>query len=99
MAPRLIELCFQTAGLFEMAVQHRMGLPRHVDRVTLYRTPDATAGPLFAVVTPEAAKGSFDVEVVDRAGVRYLQVKGYRTVVFREDLDAQMFPSVHALMV
>ena len=34
-APRLIELCFQTAGLWEMAVQHRMGLPRHVDRVSL----------------------------------------------------------------
>ena len=29
-APRLIELCFQTAGLWEMSVQGRMGLPLHV---------------------------------------------------------------------
>ena len=35
MAPRLIELCFQTAGVWEMGVQGRMGLPQHVDRVSL----------------------------------------------------------------
>ena len=34
LSPRLIELCFQTAGLLEMSTQHSMGLPRHVDRVT-----------------------------------------------------------------
>ncbi len=33
MAPRLIELCFQTAGLWEMGVHGRMGLPLHVDQV------------------------------------------------------------------
>jgi acyl transferase domain-containing protein/NAD(P)-dependent dehydrogenase (short-subunit alcohol dehydrogenase family) len=97
-APRLIELCFQTAGLFEMAVQHRMGLPRHVDRVSLYRPPDAASGPFFAVVTPDPATGTFNADVVDRAGTRYLNVSGYRTVVFREDIDAHMFPSAHVLM-
>ena len=91
-APRLIELCFQTAGLFEMAVNHRMGLPRHVDRVSIYRSPDAAGGPLFTVVTAGAAPGSFDADVVDRAGTRYLHVSGYRTVVFREDVDARIFP-------
>ena len=35
MAPRLIELCFQTAGFWEMGVQSRMGLPQHIDRVSL----------------------------------------------------------------
>ena len=34
MAPRLIELCFQTAGLWEMGAQGRMGLPQHIDRVS-----------------------------------------------------------------
>jgi len=98
-APRLIELCFQTAGLFEMAVQHRMGLPRHVDRVLLYRSPDAANGPLFAIVTPDPAAESFHADVVDGAGTRYLHVSGYRTVVFREDIDARMFPSAQALTV
>ena len=52
MAPRLIELCFQTAGLWEMGVLGRMGLPRHLDRVSVWCTPDEGADPLFAVVTP-----------------------------------------------
>jgi NAD(P)-dependent dehydrogenase (short-subunit alcohol dehydrogenase family) len=98
-APRLIELCFQTAGLFEMAVQHRMGLPRHVDRVSLYRSPDATSGPLFAVVTADPATGSFDADVADGAGTRYLHLSGYRTVVFREDVDARLLQSAHAVTV
>jgi hypothetical protein len=97
MAPRLIELCFQTAGLWEIAAQHRMGLPRHVDRVSLYRTPDAAAGPLFAVVTADPAAGSFDADVVDGAGTRYLQMSGYRTAPFREDADALVFPSAQTV--
>ena len=98
-APRLIELCFQTAGMFEMAVQHRMGLPRHVDRVSLYRSPEGAGGPLFAVVRADPATGCFDADVIDRAGTRYLQVSGYRTVVFREDVDSRMFPSAQVLTV
>ena len=33
MAPRLIELCFQTAGPLGNGQQGRMGLPQHVDRM------------------------------------------------------------------
>ncbi len=36
MAPRLIELCFQTAGVWEMGAQGRMGLPQHIDRVSSF---------------------------------------------------------------
>ena len=34
----VIELCFQTAGLWEMSVQGRMGLPQHVHQVCLCAT-------------------------------------------------------------
>jgi hypothetical protein len=34
--PRLIELCFQTAGIWEMNVEGRMGLPQHADEVRLW---------------------------------------------------------------
>ena len=44
MAPRLIELCFQTAGLWEMGVQSRMGLPQHVGRVALLQAPHPAQG-------------------------------------------------------
>jgi hypothetical protein len=76
-----------------------MGLPLHVDRVSLYREPGAASGPLFAVVTPaDPAATSFDADVVDQAGVRYLHVSGYRTVVFREDVDARSFaPALTAM--
>ena len=67
MAPRLIELCFQTAGLWEIA-QGRMGLPQHIDRVSLFRAPELADGPLFAVVAPDLENGSFAVEVVDISG-------------------------------
>ena len=87
-APRLIELCFQTAGLWEMSVQHRMGLPWQVERVCLYSGPEVREGPLFAIVTPSPAGDAYDAEVVDRAGNRYLELSGYRTVTFRENIDA-----------
>jgi hypothetical protein len=45
------------------------------------------------------AAESFHADVVDRAGTPYLHVSGYRTVVFREDIDARMFPSAQALTV
>ncbi|MGA2113600.1 MAG: SDR family NAD(P)-dependent oxidoreductase [Bryobacteraceae bacterium] len=97
-APRLIELCFQTAGIWEMAVKHSMGLPRRVNRVSLYRMPEAAAGPLFAVVTADAVTGGFDAYVVDQTGIPYLHVDGYRTVAFREDVDALVFSSAKVAM-
>jgi len=97
--PRLIELCFQTAGIYEMAVHKQMGLPRHVDGITFYRTPDPADGPLFAVVTANSASRTFDADVVDGAGRLYLHVSGYRTVVFREDVDARVFASAQPMLV
>src|SRR5262249_52295287 len=37
MAPRLIELCFQTAGIWEIGRTGRMGLPARLDRVKVLR--------------------------------------------------------------
>ena len=87
LAPRLIELCFQTAGIWEMAVCRRMGLPRAVAAVKLYRQPGPAAGPLYAIVMPDATGESFDAVVLDRAGACYLRLTGYRTVVFQETID------------
>ena len=40
MLPRLIELCFQTAGIWEMGTTSRMGLPSHMS--TRFRRPTDT---------------------------------------------------------
>jgi hypothetical protein len=98
MAPRLIELCFQTAGVWEMGIEGRMGLPRHIDRVSFLRTPELSEGRLYAVVTPDPNQGSFDAEVVDAAGHRYVQLSGYRTVGLPDAVDAERLKALRAAM-
>ncbi len=80
MAPRLIELCFQTAGIWELGQQSRMGLPQRVQQVSLLSEPNPANGRLYAVVTPDEVRNSFDAEVLDEKGNCYLRLSGYQTV-------------------
>ncbi len=94
MAPRLIELCFQTAGLWEMSVQNRFGLPQNVQSACLccvrriWRRAICTP---WSLPIPE--QGSFDAEVVDTKGNCYVQLRGYRTAAMPNSLDAEAFKS------
>jgi hypothetical protein len=97
-APRLIELCFQTAGLWEMGVQGRMGLPLHIDQVRIWRTAEQAEGRLFAVVTPNPDAGSFDAEVLDTTGNRYVHLRGYRTVALPNAVGAEPLKNLQAVM-
>ena len=99
-APRLIELCFQTAGLWEMGAQGRMGLPQHIDRVSSLLLPVLEPGGvrLYAVVTAGKDRGSFDAEIVDTKGNRYLQLSGYRTVALPSSVDAERLKALQAAM-
>jgi hypothetical protein len=97
MAPRLVELCFQTAGLWEMAAQGRMGLPAHVDELRVWPVPQAFAGQLFAVVVPIPDDG-FDAQVVDTSGTRYVQLRGYQTVAVPKTLDADALNALQSLI-
>ncbi len=98
MAPRLLELCFQTAGLWEMGVEGRMGLPQHIDRLCLLRNPEEGERRLFAIVTPNRREGSFNAEVVDERGNRCLQLSGYRTVAIPGAVDAGRLKVLQAAM-
>jgi acyl transferase domain-containing protein/NAD(P)-dependent dehydrogenase (short-subunit alcohol dehydrogenase family) len=98
-APRAVELCFQTAGLWEMGLQGRMGLPQHIDSVSLLSgAPDLAQVRLYALVTPNPKTGSFDAEVVDIAGNRYLILHGYRTVAVPEMLNAEQLKRLQTVM-
>jgi acyl transferase domain-containing protein/NAD(P)-dependent dehydrogenase (short-subunit alcohol dehydrogenase family) len=100
MMPRLIELCFQTAGVWEMGSENRMGLPQHIDRVSLFGSdPEHTGSRLYAVVTPNPRTGSFDAEVVDTKGNRCLQLSGYRTVAAPNAVDTQHLKVLQAAML
>ena len=86
--PRVLELCLQTAGLWELTVHSRLGLPRHIDPIKFWRTQTEPGAALYAVVTPDERHGAFNVEVIDASGDFYCEVLGYRTVTFMEGVDA-----------
>jgi len=98
MAPRVIELCFQTAGLWEMGVQGRMGLPQQVHQVLMLRNPDIAEGRLYSVVIPYPDRRCFDAEVVDTKGNCYLRLSGYRTVAVPSAVDAEGLKVLQSLM-
>lgn len=95
-APRLIELCFQTAGVWELGVQGRMGLPQYVRQISLFRPPDILGGRLYAVVIPSVAQQSFAAEVLDEKGNCYLSLNGYQTVALPDLVDAKHLRRVQA---
>ncbi|MBI3183216.1 MAG: SDR family oxidoreductase [Myxococcales bacterium] len=82
-APRLIELCFQTAGVWEIGATGQLGLPAAVEQVKVWATPMAPA-PLWAEVSLRSREASgqglcFDARVCDESGRVYVEVQGYRT--------------------
>jgi hypothetical protein len=97
-APRLIELCFQTAGLWEMGIQGRMGLPLQVREIKWLRNPVLTDGRFYAVVTPQPNQESFDAEVIDGKGNLYLQLTGYRTIGLPGAVDAAPLKALQEAM-
>ncbi len=97
-APRLIELCFQTAGLWEIGATSHMGLPHQVRRVSRLREPQTATGRLYALVTPDPDHGSFDAEVVDAKGNLYVRIEGYRTTALQTALDAEILKQLRAIV-
>ena len=97
-APRLIELCFQTAGVWEMGVQGWMGLPLHIDSVSLFGARENVADPLYAVVTRVPDEDKFNAEIVDGKGNCYLRLKGYRTVAVPNAVDKERLAKLQGAM-
>jgi hypothetical protein len=80
-APRLVELCFQAAGLWLLAKKETMGLPTALERAVAYRGEDeAGEKRLYAAVEAVRDGEAFDARVVDEKGLVYAEVVGYRTV-------------------
>jgi hypothetical protein len=77
--PRLVELCFQAAGLWEAGTTGRLALPLHVDRLQLIGDPATATAPVFAVASPSDGDG-FDCSVIDDSGRVLLRLEGYSTV-------------------
>jgi Polyketide synthase dehydratase len=95
--PRLIELCFQTAGVWELGNAGRMALPTRVERVVRFAGADAP-GRLWAVVRPREGDGGIDAEVVDEAGRVRVRLVGYRTTELPGGLAAEALAPIRAAM-
>ena len=97
LSPRLIELCFQTAGVWEIGIAGRMALPTHVDRVVRFAAA-GKQGPLWAVVTPRGDGKGVDAEIVDETGRVRVRLEGYRTVELPGELEASVLAPIRAAM-
>jgi NAD(P)-dependent dehydrogenase (short-subunit alcohol dehydrogenase family) len=96
-APRLIELCFQTAGLWEMGREGRMALPTHVTRaVVLGSAGEAADGPL--TVTAQQGPEGFDCTVTDPSGSVLVRLEGYRTVTLPQPLADDVQAPIRTVM-
>ncbi len=98
MRPRMIELCFQTAGLWQMSAQGRMGLPWKVREISTSAAPKPNGEKVYAVVTPHPEDGTFDAEVVDSRGSRYLRLSGYRTVELPDKIDGEPLKALQSIL-
>jgi NAD(P)-dependent dehydrogenase (short-subunit alcohol dehydrogenase family) len=78
-APRLLELCFQAAGLWLLAKKQTMALPTALERAVVYGPPDGDRR-LYATVAARGDGEAFDARVVDEKGNVHAEVAGYRTV-------------------
>ncbi|WP_407653716.1 SDR family NAD(P)-dependent oxidoreductase [Actinoplanes oblitus] len=94
-AARLLELCFQTAGLVEAGHEGRLALPRHLDTLRLGAAPAERAG-LLAVVAPDGT-GGFDARVVDGDTV-VLAVRGYRSVPLPDTPPEQVIAPIRSIL-
>ena len=78
LAPRLVELCFQTAGLWEAARDDLLALPLHVGSIRVLLDPGEATLPLVAHA--EVHDGHVDALVVDGEGRVVVRLDGYTTV-------------------
>ena len=94
--PRLVELCFQTAGVWEIGTTGTMALPMHIDRVTVGAGRPSDDRAATAVVTPR--EGAFDATVIDGDGTVTVAIEGYRTVQLPGALDGDAIEPLREAM-
>jgi hypothetical protein len=95
--PRLIELCFQTAGLYELAGKSKMGLPYQIGQVAFLKSPSTAKGRVHAAVI-ESGDDVFDAQVVDDSGNVFLKLRGYRTMELPDAVEDELLKPLKDIM-
>ncbi|MGD0879230.1 MAG: SDR family NAD(P)-dependent oxidoreductase, partial [Anaerolineales bacterium] len=98
--PTLVELCFQTAGIWEIGKTGIMALPRSIESLTLYRQ-NLNGAAIYAEVKPfRSGNGElhFDARVVDSKGRIYLELKEYCTTPLPVTVEPNLLAPLKELM-
>jgi NAD(P)-dependent dehydrogenase (short-subunit alcohol dehydrogenase family) len=95
--PRLIELCFQTAGLFELADKKQMGLPYRIGSVEFLKSTSGATGRVRAAVTT-AGDDRFDAQVFDDNGDVFMRLRGYRTMALPDPVQDELLKPLKDVM-
>jgi hypothetical protein len=93
--PRLAEICFQTAGIWEMGQEGKMALPDHVGSLRVYGTPTEET-PLVCTARP--TDDGFDCIVARKDGTVVVHMTGYQTVVTPSPLPDDQTAPIRAVM-
>ncbi len=99
--PRLIELCFQTAGVWDLGRRGRLALPESVGRIVPAMGGTAGSGSCsgsIAMVEPHE-DGTFDAEVRDPGGEVVLHLERYATVDLPGSLEPDVLEPLRRAMV
>jgi len=95
-----VELCFQTAGIWEIGKTGVMALPRSIQSLTLYRQ-NVNGAAIYAEVKPyRSGNGElhFDARVIDSKGRLYLELKEYTTTPLPVSVQPDLLAPLKELM-
>jgi hypothetical protein len=95
--PRLVELCFQAAGLHEAGHEGRLALPLRVGAVRLATVAPAERDDLVAYARPDG-DGGFECVVRAADGSVVLRLEGYRTVPLPQPLPDDVRAPIQAVV-
>lgn len=79
--PVLVELCLQTAGVWEIGTNGSLSLPQSIGSLKIFENK-VNGVPIYAEVTPETSQSGdvqFNARVIDSKGRVYLEIENYRT--------------------
>jgi len=85
--PRLIEHCFQAAGIHLLGSEGIMGLPARVKELRIFDEWNGKKK-VFAVI--RKSSDAYDAKIVDAKGEVILELKGYATAEFPMALDEKL---------
>jgi malonyl CoA-acyl carrier protein transacylase len=98
--PVLVELCLQTAGIWEAGKTGTLCLPSSIGFIRLYNSK-VDGIPVYAEVTPSKdadGRMCFDARVIDAKGHLFLEISDYRTSPLPYTVEDNILAPMQALV-